>query len=244
MSEVIYSFQSKSPRSGAGPHSLVLDLDECVIHSHENSHFLDAYQIYTDPSVYRKFHPLGSPAICYSMLLDMGGNQNRIWGLYRPHLHEFLTFAGQYFDNIIVWSAGIVPYVEEIAKQMFLESGLHPPKLVWARNRCSKYQDLYHKPISEINAELATRPYETFRIDPKSTLILDDKVHTFMNNPSNGVLIPIYSPGKNRSNRVPTLQDLLDRSDDCLLKFKSWLEREDVRNAIDVRDLDKSKIFV
>jgi TFIIF-interacting CTD phosphatase-like protein len=244
MSEVLFTFHSPRSRyTGKGPKTLILDLDETLIHSWENSRFIDTYKIYTDPTIYRRFHPLGTPQIAYSMLLDMNGSLNRIWGLHRPYLYEFLSFAGQYFDNIIVWSAGIRPYVDEITKQIFLESGLQPPKIVWSRNKCSNYQGLYHKPISEINAELATRPYETFTIDPKSTLILDDKQHTFMENPQNGILIRPYHPGKNRPEKFPTMEDLLDRSDKDLLQFMRWLERPEVRNAEDVRSLDKTNIF-
>jgi hypothetical protein len=243
MSEVIFGFHNDTRRPGNGPRTLVLDLDECIVHSWESPVFIEKYGIYTDPTIYRKFHPLGSPSICYSMVLDMNGHKNYIWGLHRPHLYEFLSFAGHYFDNIIVWSAGIVPYVEEIAKQIFLESGLRPPKLVWARNKCSKYQDLYHKPIDEIISELSTRTYETFKVDPKSTLILDDKQHTFMANVNNGILINVFFPGKERPGRVPTLDDLLNRSDKCLLQFMSWLQRPEVQNSEDVRLLDKTKIF-
>jgi hypothetical protein len=245
MSELLFSFQNinNSRPGNAGPRSIILDLDETLIHSYESPNFLENYGIYTNSATYRKFHPIGSPAIAYSIILDMGGSYGKIWGLHRPYLYEFLSFASRYFDNIIVWSAGIVPYVEEITKQIFLESGLSPPKLVWSRNKCSKYQELYHKPISEINAELSSRPYETFKIDPKSTLILDDKQHTFMNNLNNGVLIPPYSPGKSRPGRVPELNDLLDRSDKALLQFKQWLETPQVMNCDDVRNIDKSKIF-
>lgn len=245
MSVLLFNLRNNNNarRPGAGPRTIVYDLDETLVHSWENPTFLDSYQIYTDPKVYRHFHPMGNHSIAYSMIIDMNGHPNRIWGLHRPHLHEFLNFANNYFDNAIVWSAGIVPYVEEITKQIFLESGLNPPKLVWSRNRCSKYQDLYHKPISEINAELSTRPYQTFTIDPKSTLILDDKQHTFMSNPSNGVLCPLFFPGRNRPNRTPTMDDLLDRSDKSLLQFKEWLEKPEVMNAEDVRNLDKTKIF-
>ena len=244
MSELLFNFHNTKPsRNGKGPRSIILDMDECVIHSYENPQFLDALEIYINPSTYRLLHPLGSQSLSYSMLLDINGNQSRIWGMYRPHLFEFLAFAGEYFDNIIVWSAGIVPYVEEIVKQMFLESGLRPPKLVWARNRCAEYKGLFHKPISEIEAELATRPYQTFTLDPKTTLIIDDKQHTFMSNPNNGVLIPVYSPGKENKGRIPTLNNLLDRSDDCLLKFMSWLQRPEVMNCEDIRLLDKTHIF-
>ena len=235
--EILYGF-SHAPRDTTPKRTLILDLDETLVHSWENPKFLDTHKIYEDPTIYRKFHPIGQPQIAYSMLLEMpGGSQSRIWGLHRPHLYEFLSFAGEHFD-ILVWSAGVRPYVDEITKQIFLESGLMPPKLVWSRNNCQNYQGFYHKPISELVNELSNRSYTTFNIDPKWTLVVDDKPHTFMLNPSNGVLIPPYHPGKN-----PTLEQLLDRSDDALLKLKAWLEKPEVRDAPDVRILDKTEIF-
>ena len=244
MAEILFSYNSTNNISKiGGPKTLILDLDETLLHSWENPSFLDTYQIYSDPLVYRKFHPTGSPAIAYSMYLEINSHPNRIWGLHRPQLYEFLSFAGEYFENILVWSAGIHSYVNELAKQIFLESGLRAPKMIWSRNNCSNYQGLYHKPIADINAELSNRPYVTFKIDPKSTLVLDDKIHTFMENPQNGCLCPVYHPGKNRPNKIPTLDDLLDRSDKALMQFKDWLMTPEVLNAEDVRSLDKTHIF-
>lgn len=236
--EVLYRF-SNNKRSNALPKTLILDLDETLVHSWENPDFLEKYEIYSNPSRYRLFHPVGSSQIAYSMALEMPNNtKSRIWGLHRPHLYEFLNFAGHYFDNIIVWSAGIQPYVEEITKQIFLESGLNPPKMVWSRSNCQNYNGLYHKPIYELISELSQRQYQTFEVDPRWTLIVDDRSHTFMLNTQSGVLIPPYHPGK-----YPTLEQLLDRSDTALLKLKSWLERPEVKDAPDVRLLDKSRIF-
>lgn len=240
MSELLFSYSSKNKRNGK---TLILDLDETLVHSYENAHFLETYGIYSDPTVYRKFHPVGSPQIAYSMLLDVNGSQNRIWGLHRPYLYEFLSFCSDYFDNILVWSAAIDIYVKEITRQIFLEAGLRPPRLSWSRDKCSNYRGLYHKPISDIDAELKNRPYVTFTIDPKKTLILDDKHHTFMMNLDNGVLVPCFHPGKNRPDKIPTLDDLLDRSDNALMQFKQWLQRPEVQNAEDVRLLDKTNIF-
>jgi TFIIF-interacting CTD phosphatase-like protein len=244
MSKVLFSFNNteRLPHR-SGPKTLILDLDETLLHSWENPSFLETYQVYSDPQIYRKFHPVGSPPIAYSMFMTIDGKPNRIWGLLRPYLYEFLSFAGEYFDYILVWSAGLPQYVEEIVRQIFLESGLKPPKIVWGRNKCSNYKGLYHKPISEINAELSNRHYQTFQIDPKSTLVLDDKIHTFMENPANGVLIKPYHPGKDRPHKIPTMTDLLDRSDDALLKFQQWLETPEVRNCEDVTLLDKTQIF-
>jgi len=241
--EILYGF-SRPHQDSAIPKTLILDLDETLVHSWENPSFLDRYRIYEDPQIYRRFHPTGSHQIAYSMFLEMpNGKTNRIWGLHRPHLYEFLSFASQYFDNILVWSAGIRPYVDEIAKQIFLESGLKSPKLVWARDNCSNYQGFYHKPISEVVDELASRPYTTFRVDPRWTLVVDDKSHTFMQNPQNGVLITPYFPGNDRSDRVPTMDDLLDRSDTALLQLKNWLQLPEIQSAQDIRTVNKTRIF-
>ena len=241
MTETLFEFIQ--PQQGPIPKTLILDLDETLVHSYENPSFVDSYRIYTDPTIYRKFHPIGTHQICYSMFLDvkLSGSPHRIWGLTRPHLHEFIHFAGEYFTNIMVWSAGVGPYVEEIVKSIFLESGFPPPKIVWNRDHCSKYKDMYHKPIHELITDVARRDH--LKMDPRWTLILDDKVHTFMGNPRSGILIPQYFPGKSRPNEVPSMDDILDRSDNALLKLKEWLELPETRYSQDVRELDKTRIF-
>lgn len=238
-----YFWQFQGTQAKNGPKTLILDLDETLVHSWENPQFLESYQIYNDPTVYRKFHPIGSPQICYSMFLDINKKLTRIWGLNRPYLYEFLSFASGYFENIIVWSAGAHPYVNEITRYIFLESGLKPPKMIWSRTNCSSYQGYFHKPILSLTTELSTRSYQTFTINPKDTLILDDKPFTFMENPQSGLLCPVFHPGKDRSNKIPTMEDLTDRSDRALLQLKEWLERPEVRNCLDVRTLDKTSIF-
>ena len=74
-----------------GPKTLILDLDETLVHSWEDPFFLDDLEIYSDPAIYRKFHPNGSQQICYSILLEYAEGEKRIWGLHRPHLYEFLN---------------------------------------------------------------------------------------------------------------------------------------------------------
>jgi len=244
MTEILFAYSNgSSSNRSSGPKTLILDLDETLVHSWENPQFLETYQIYSNPEIYRKFHPTGSSQIAYSILLDLPQGQNRIWGLFRPDMYKFLNFSGDYFDNILVWSAGIEPYVEEITKLIFLESGMKPPKLIWSRSKCSNYQGYYHKPISELLSDISRRPFSQLKIDPKSTLILDDKTYTFMQNPENGILIPIYHPGQDRPGKIPYMEDLLDRSDDALSKLTDWLDQPEVKNSTDVRNLDKSQIF-
>lgn len=242
MEIVVGLFHENDKKKGI-PKTLVLDLDETLVHSWENPTFLEGLKIYSDPTTYRRFHPMGEQQIAYSMLLDVApGKQSRIWGLYRPHVYEFLAFCSEYFENVIVWSAGLRDYVNEISK-IFSEAGLRFPKMIWSREHCSNYQGLYHKPINNIITDLANRPFSSFHIDPRWTLIVDDKIHTFKENPQSGVLIPPYHPGKDNPGKIPSMNDLLDRSDNALLKLKAWLERPEVRDASDIRNVDKSNIF-
>lgn len=245
MTEVLFAYSdNKSHNYLYGPKTLILDLDETLVHSWENPDFLELYEIYSNPEVYRKFHPTGSMQIAYSMILDLPCGQSRIWGLYRPYMYEFLHFAKNYFDNTFIWSAGAQSYVQEITRQIFLESGMIPPKLTWSRDKCLNYQGYYHKPISELLLDISNRPFSQLKIDPKSTLILDDKLYTFMQNPQNGILINEYYPGRYRHEKYPRIEDLLDRSDNALLKLINWLDKPEVRNCLDVRNLDKTRIFL
>lgn len=249
-----YDFPGISDRKNEkGPRTLILDLDETLIHSWERPGFLDSYQIYTNPEISKQFHPPGKPDITYSMLMgsvplhqvahDNLKDSVCIWGLKRPYLEEFIKFCFNYFTNILVWSAGVDAYVQEITKSIFSESGYTSPRIIWARPQCSNHKGAYHKPIIDIFNCLEKQDPQIFNIDPKSTLILDDKVHTFMQNPQNGVLIPPYYPGYENVGHTPNLANLLDRSDDMLLRFMRWLNLPSVRNAEDVRLLDKSQIF-
>lgn len=213
------------------PKTIVLDLDETLLHTFDNPVFIDQYKIYSDPRLFSIIHPPGGKDISYSMNFD----GERLWGLLRPNIFTFLKFVIDNYD-VIIWSAGTDQYVNEIVKQIFLDSGMKTPKLIWGRSRC-EYSDkgkFMHKPIIKLNG------FNSIEVDPKSTLIIDDKTYTFTENPNNGVLIPQYCPG---GGNVPTLTQLFDRSDDALIKLMEWLQKKEVMDCKDVRDLDKSEIF-
>ena len=226
-----------------GPRTCILDVDETLVHTWDNTSFVSTYGIYTNPTLFRRFHPIGEPPLAYSIKFNDTNGENHAWGLYRPHLQTFLKFCDEYFDDILIWSAGVPDYVNNVIKHMYHDLGLRLPKLVWARPKCSSYKGMYHKPIGDIITDINSRPLSQLCIDPKSTIIVDDRNHTFMSNPQNGVLIPIYHPGKDRYNRIPTIEDLLDRSDNNLIRLMSWLQTSMIRNAEDIRYVDKSTIF-
>lgn len=223
--------------------TLILDLDETLIHSWFDNIPSDIYQIYENPDLVQFFHPQGQPELVYTMELP---NSPRIWGLERPNVRLFLDFIHRYFQTIIVWSAGQKKYVEHITRHLFQQSGYPPPNVIWDREMCV-YEDrddqsYYTKPIIKLGNYSRDRNSPVV-IDPKKTLILDDRTYTVVHNPESGIIIPQWYPGKHRPNGIPTIDDLIDRSDDALIKVMRWLLLPDVLSAEDVRLLDKSKIF-
>lgn len=226
------NFTTNLPKSNGK--TLILDLDETLASSLQNPQ-LDALQIYTDPSIYHKFHPIGQRQICYSTVVtvpsDNSVNTLRIWGVKRPGLEEFLRFVDNYFENVIVWSAGLGPYVDGICEEVFDAPGVKLPRIIWNRSNCTPGPGFYHKPLKDL------LNLETIRVDLRKTLILDDRQYTFTDNPENGVLIPPFKPSG-------SVDELANRSDRCLYKFMDWLQRPEVMSSEDYRSLDKSNIFI
>ena len=240
------------------PKTLIIDLDETVLHSWEAPQFID--KISKDVGKLEKLYPYDQISRAYAIQLVETETKSYIFGMFRPHLYEFLTFAYVYFDNILIWSAGVAEYVEKVTDLMFLNAGIQKPRMTWSRLNCRSCGQMgsviYHKPIALISNDLKLKYYSApFEIDPKQTLILDDKVHTFMENKNNGILIPPYSPAKNihsiinigpaTNNKLfdEQFKELVDDSDEALLQFKQWLLKPEVLNSKDYTLLDKTDIF-
>ncbi len=215
--------------------TLIIDLDETLVHSYESPTFLDGLRIYSDPQIFRDFH---RKVKTYSINLEKNGVGVKIWGIFRPHTKEFLDFVYKYFDHVVIWSAGSNLYVQEIVDQMVKDFEIPHGKVIWSREKCQRHAGNFHKPIAQLGDDLKNRYYTDFRITPEKTLVLDDKVYTFMDNPQNGVLIPPFHPGE-----YPDLQALMDTSDHALLDFMKWLSTDEVQKATDYRVLQKDKIF-
>lgn len=222
---------NKKNKKNNGLKVCILDLDETLVHSWENPKFIDKYEIYTNPSIYESFRN-----ICYSFDLPVEYGTT-MWGLIRPHAREFLQFCYDYFEYVIVWSAGVEPYVHSIVDYLF--SDFKSPHMIWSREHCMLHDELYHKPIGEIIEYLKSNGYLSDDVNLKNTIIIDDRQHTFMKNKNNGILIPPYHPGK-KSKHDPKLDVLLDRSDDSLIKIMEWLNRDDIKRCNDIQKIEKN----
>lgn len=209
---------------------IIFDLDKCVICTHIDNPELEG-QILIDPkliSLRGRFYQIDLPD--YNMKKGSGTNLH-MWGVSRPHFNEFLIFCKSYFDFICVWSAGEKKYVDEIVDSVFMD--IRPPDLVFTRNDLHVHSNgEYDKPIEK----MLNHPILAGKATLENTFFVDDKGDNFISSPGNGIIIPEYKP-------APTISSLM--SDDiCLLQLREWLLRPQNRNAKDVRELDKTQIFL
>lgn len=207
--------------------NLVLDLDATLVATQECMEDIFKLNIMKSPDYLevrtRTYH------IHIDDLEGRGvGTSYDYWGVARPGVYEFLDFATEYFQRIIIWSAGERRYVEAIVDYLFKD--FPPPCIILTQEniRFDKNGDVL-KPLSEI-----FRNYKG--IEASNTFILDDNADTFALNRENGVLIPAFSP-------ECSTHGLL-QSDNNLEKFMNWLKTDDVIKSQDIRILNKDLIFI
>lgn len=224
------SFLPPKRRCSKTPFTIVLDMDETLLSSiildESNETPLEKVEkYYSDDSLYhirvRSFRvPFYDP-----VELKGTGAKYDCWGMMRPHLEEFLTFAFEYFKNVVVWSAGRFSYVRRLTKEISKDTDSFD--LVWTYDNCT--DEGMGKPLKKL---LKEHPHLG---DLSKVFIVDDKPSSIEDNIANGIVIPVYSPELNI--------DSLGRDDDALLRLKAWFLLPEVMNATDIRTLNKKNIF-
>lgn len=212
---------------------IYLDLDQTLLSTADEKYGLDylyKLKILSNPSLMylrnRIYH-----VVVEDLEKPGYGSKYEMWGITRPHLHQFLIFCFSYFRLIIVYSAGKRQYVESIVDHIFKD--LPYPHLVLSYDDIKKKGEKVIKPLTAvIEGNDLTKKY----VKPTNTLGLDDLQSTYSENKGNGILIPAYEPELN--------EGALAEDDDSLLKLENWLMSPEVINCKDVRLLDKSKIFL
>jgi hypothetical protein len=218
------------PRKTLSNHSISLDIDATLVCSDDNMKNFEDLQIYTDP----RRTKLRSRIYTINMIdvIDVPGSgiKTPMWGVFRPHVHEFLIFASIYFRHVNIWSAGRNQYVNAISSLLFPDPDFQPT-IIYDWDHCVSGSDFLHKPLIKMHREPNTLNEMTFA----NTFALDDRDDTFSINPLNGIKIPPYEPSF-------TMEGLM-AEDESLLQLMHWLMLPDVRYSTNVQDLDKSKIF-
>lgn len=214
------------------PRGIIFDLDNCIL----SSYFQDTLWLKNVLSVDSSYMAIRS-RLYEITIKDINGVKGdgasmKMWGVKRPHLHEFLLFCFEYFDVVCVWSAGSYDYVHECVERLF--GDIKMPDLIFTRDDCEDIPGSggdYHKPI----AKMVSHPAIKGKVSLLDTFFLDDKENNFISSPGNGIVIPEY---------VPEARPLdLMKDDVSLLELQQWLMKPEVMAAGDVRTLDKTDIF-
>ena len=210
---------------------IVLDIDATLVHTHGDMEDFKMLKIYGSDEQLEMRRKL------YNMrLIDVSdvpgeGEITDLAGIYRPYLKQFLEFCFDYFDGIVIWSAGKRKYVHKMCEYMFPLK--KQPLLIFTYDDCEGDEDDYIvKPLEK----LYKHPKLKGKLNEMNTFVLDDRQETYSFNKRNGILIPEFESDM-------SVEDICNHPDNELLKLMTWLNTTEVNGSKDVRKLNKTNIF-
>lgn len=235
---------------------IVLDLDSTLINTVENdddgTNFLSRSNI-NGSNVTAAMLDLRNRIYKFDLIdIDKRGEgvKQAFWGVFRPGLKNepisddnFVDFCFKYFKYVIVYSAGVKSYVQEVVKKIFNDEYQKPHAIFSFGDVVLKYDTPEDEREKNDNFEIIKpltkiiNSHEIFRRDLNlsNMLALDDLESTFSENDDNGILIPRYEP----SNLTECM-----KKDTALRDLKNWLNQDHVRYSNDVRDLTEKRNFL
>lgn len=214
---------------GKTKHCIIFDLDQTLIATQDNNfQVLENIKNLPDPNELkdRVYELTAEPE-------DGEISPYHFWGVIRPGTLEFLNFCFSYFTVVGVWSAGSHNYVHEIVNEIFIKRlGKKPHVILTRRDIVGDIDTQVYKPLTKLyNLNEVFARYT----DEKNTLIIDDNYGTAYFNVDNIIHIKPYTP-------FPSILSM-SQPDYCLKELQEWLESHTVSKCVDLRLLDKSKIF-
>jgi len=209
-------------------HCIVLDLDETLVHTFDDTDRIRTLGILKDPDYTRMKKRLYILDIDDPVTKRGEGHHIHMWGLLRPGTKRFLMFCFSYFKIVAIWTAGRKRYAEKIVQE--ISKDVREPHIVYCFDHC------LDKTGSCSTKDLQKMISECPEMSLKNTFIIDDRLYNFELNPQNGILIPPYEP-------ILTKEALIDSDDPTLKKLQNWFSDSEVINSKDVRNLNKTDIF-
>lgn len=219
----------KRPSESYTDFSLVLDIDETMVHTFTDMKRFRELGIFRDPNL------LALRKRAYRLVIDDlenpgSANSNDIWGVTRPHLYTFLSYAFKYFRHIFVWSSGHKRYVHTMVNYLFRD--LPKPDAILSNEDCGIYGgNKFYKPLTHLYDK-----HPHFNLDPATTIFIDDIPANMRSNKGNGIVIPEYNPS-------PRLEHL-QKNETALLNILEWLKSDNVLDCQDIRQVTKPKFNV
>lgn len=227
MEEEIYNLKGTLTKK-----CVVLDLDETLVHTYLDDEDDKSATDFVKLKIPGRADCLDLRQRCFNIdLMDYGGKRGEgskkiYWAVKRPYLDDFLKTCFNYFNIVVVWSAGEKEYVHKICEKIFAD--FFAPDMILTRENCDNSNGNHEKPLKKLYNELP-------EMNPKNTLIIDDRRTTSEANPDNLVLVPPFEP-------KPQIESLRTE-DDRLKQIMQWLLKPETINSNDVRRLSKQIIF-
>lgn len=208
--------------------TIVLDLDSTLIYTSDDFSQYENLKLYTNPE-----HQHLRDRIYKFDVIDVcekpgTGVRSSMWGALRPHVYEFLDFCFEYFENVIVWSAGQLRYVHAICDVLFTDPDKQPI-IIYSWEDCEKNDNYLFKPL----LKLSQQEMATLTLD--KLFILDDNETTFTKNKDNALHIPPYEPELSPKGIM--------EDDRTLITITQWLMKPEVVNSKDCRKTNKEDCF-
>lgn len=204
--------------------TVVFDVDNTLLHCVQEAELESIFRL--RPDLRENVIPV--------IAQDQSDGTVRGLAIVRPGvLTKLIPYCRRRFRNVGIWSAGMPHYVLAMSK-IFQKVGVDhftAEDFLLDRYDCSAGIDGKEAGTKHLLKLYNQRP----TIRPESTFIVDDRATSFHLDPQNGIYIPAF-------NRMTTLESL-SQPDDAFDRLIAWWELPEVKNATDVRTLDKSRIF-
>lgn len=187
--------------------TIVLDLDETLVHTFGETDTLKKIKLLTDP----RHIELRRECFILDFYDAREGKQYHLWGIKRPYLDEFLENCFNLFDIVIVWTAGSTDYADAIVNNIFKK----PPHLIFSREHCRQFKNYIIKPLKDL---FDYEPKLEKLTSIKHMIMIDDYEENFLLNKSNGIIIKPYLP-RLVHNTIETDDNVLDIIPQYLFNF-------------------------
>lgn len=220
-----------SPRSSTRPtitdKGIILDLDETLVRTFSDISQIESLGLLDNPKLRSRVYHMELQDVAVA---KGEGQITQLWGVVRPHVHEFLKFCFSYFKVVAVWSAGKKEYVHAIVELLFRD--IRPPDYIYTNDHChiEDAGDL-SKPLNFMfTATDILRKANAYQV-----IILDDRLDVCRHNQEACITIPPYSP-------EASVKELL--ADEQILPILiNWLMRPDIVSSKNLWKIDKKRIF-
>lgn len=130
----------------------------------------------------------------------------KYYGRKRPNLDLFLTFAFRRFQTVSIWTAATAEYARKVLNHIMTAEQRRKIAFLRTRRDLEGAPGSYYKPLKKI---FSTPNARKLGMNPRNTIMIDDRDDVLRDNPGNGIKIPPWN-GVKGDQYLPKLIIILD----------------------------------